>query len=152
MPSDAAEPTCLRYRAGVDHTGGRARRTSRWPYVSSQKILLLAAIAILAGTSLPWAIILGKALWGTPLAVSWTLWGGIMVLASAAVPSRKIVIASALIGGAVAVYFGIWQATRIVSKCFSFECLPGPGLGLLLTGGVVALYQTVRMFRDRAAA
>lgn len=118
--------------------------------MASQKVLLFAAVAILAGTALPWGIILGKALWGTPLAVSWTLWAGIMVLASSAVPWRKVIISSAALGGAVATYFGLWQATRIFSKCLSFDCLPGPGLGLVLTGGLVVLYFTAQMLRDRA--
>lgn len=135
----------------MDASGG-FRRRSGWPYLPSQKILLVAGIGILAGTALPWVLLFGKAVWGTPLAVSWTLWAGIMVLASAAVRWRTIVLVSAFIGGGVALYFGAWQTLRIMTTCFSFHCLPGPGLGLLVIGGIAALYQVVRMVRGRAAA
>ena len=69
-----------------------------------------------------------------------------MVLAASAVRWRFLVIASAALGGCIAVVFAIWQTVRIVDACFSIDCLPGPGLGFLLAGGGAALYYGARLF------
>ena len=124
-----------------------AKQTRKWPYLPGQGTILLAAIAILAGTGLPWAVILGQLLWGSPLAITWTLWAGLMALAASAVPWRPVVVVSAVVGGGIAVFFSLWQTARILDRCLSLDCLPGPGLGFLLAGGGAALYQTARLVR-----
>ena len=118
----------------------RDPKRERWPYLPSQGTLLLSALAILAGTALPWAIVLGRPLWGSPGAIAWTLWAGLVTLAASAVRWRAVVVFSALAGGATAGFFAVWQTFRIVDRCLSFDCLPGPGLGLLLAGGGAALW------------
>lgn len=111
--------------------------------------MLLAALAILVGTALPWAVIVGNPVWGSPLALTSTLWAGLMTLAGAAVRWKPVVVVSALAGGGTAVFFALWQTVRIVAVCLSLQCLPGPGLGLLLIGGGAAAYQAVELFRGR---
>lgn len=124
----------------------------RWPYLSGQGQLLLAAIAILVGTALPWALILGQLLWASPLALMWSFWAGLVTLAAAVARWRWIVVLSAAGGGATAVFFAAWQTERIVGVCaLSIECLPGPGVGLLLAGGLAALYRAARIVLARAA-
>lgn len=119
---------------------GRAERR-RWPYFPGQAAFLVAAIVIFAGTALPWALVLGRLLWGSPGALTWTLSGGFLVLAGAIVRRRALGALSAAGGGAIAVFFALWQTSRILSRCLSLDCLPGPGLGLLLAGGLLALYR-----------
>lgn len=111
---------------------------------------MLAAIAVLVGSALPWAFILGELLWASPLAVMWSFWAGLVTLASAVARWRWIVVLSALFGGGTAVYFSIWQTARIVDVCgLSLDCLPGPGVGLLLVGGLAALYAAAQVARAR---
>lgn len=120
----------------------------RWPYFGGQGQLLLAAIAILVGSALPWAFILGQLLWASPLAVMWSFWAGLVTVAAAVARWRWIVVVSALGGGGTAVFFAAWQTERIVGVCaLSFDCLPGPGVGLLLAGGLAALYRAAQLVR-----
>ncbi len=128
---------------------GRTERR-RWPYFPGQGALLAAGIVIFAGTALPWALVLGRLLWGSPGALTWTLSAGFLVLGGAMVRWRALVALSAAGGGAIAVFFALWQTARILSRCLSLDCLPGPGLGLLLAGGLLALYQSARIALRRA--
>ena len=125
------------------------RAGQKCPYVPGQRTILLGALAILVGTALPWAVILGQLLWGSPLAITWTLSAGLMTLAGSAVRWRPIVLVSAALGGGTAVFFAVWQTVRILDRCLSLDCLPGPGLGLLLGGGGVAFYEAARLARGK---
>lgn len=121
----------------------------RWPYYAGQVQLLLAGIALLFGTALPWAYILGNLLSAAPLALMWTAWAGIVTVAAAIAPWRSIVLFSAFAGAATAIAFAVWQTGRIVSVCsLSFDCLPGPGVGFLLAGGLAALHSAVQIARS----
>jgi hypothetical protein len=112
----------------------------RWPYFQGQVSLLFASVGIFIGAVLPWAIVLGQGLRGSPLAVSWTLWAGLMTIAGGLVPWRALFVVSALGGGGTAVALAVWQTVRILQRCpLSLDCLPGPGLGLVLAGGTGAL-------------
>jgi hypothetical protein len=112
--------------------------------------MLLAAIGIFLGTALPWALVLREALWGSPQALTWTISAGFATLAAALVPVRALALASAALGGGIASYLAIWQTARILDRCpLSLDCLPGPGLGLLLVGGLAALYQAGRPLLGR---
>jgi hypothetical protein len=128
---------------------GRAERR-RWPYFAGQGALVVGAIVIFAGTALQWAFVLGRLLWGSPGALTWTLSAGFLVLGGALVRWRALSALSAAGGGAIAVFFALWQTSRILSRCFSVDCLPGPGLGLLLAGGLLALYRSARIGIRRA--
>ena len=133
----------------------RAREERRrWPYHGApQRALLFAAAGVFLGAALPWALILGRWLWASPLAISWVLWAGLMTIVAAWVPWRPVVVLSALVGGGTAVGFAVWQTARIFDACpLSLECLPGPGVGVLLAAGAAALYQAVQLLRGGARA
>jgi hypothetical protein len=122
------------------------RFAKRWPYFPGQGLALASAVAIFLGIALPWAVVLGDLFWGAPAALTWTLSGGCLVLAASMVRRYALVAASSLGGGAIAVYFAVWQTARILDRCrFSLDCLPGPGLGFLLAGGLGAAYVGVRL-------
>lgn len=126
------------------------RSKQTWPYFPPQFFLLFAAIAVFVGSFLPWALVLGQSLRGAPLAVSWTLWAGLMMLAGTFVRWRLLFLLSGGGGGGVAVGIGLWQTARIFERCsFSLDCLPGPGLGLLVGGGLVALYVVGRFVYEQ---
>jgi hypothetical protein len=66
------------------------------------------------------------------------------------VPGRTLALVSAAFGGGVATYIAVWQTARILDRCpLSLDCLPGPGLGFLLAGGLAALYQAGRPLLGR---
>jgi hypothetical protein len=61
---------------------------------------------------------------------------------------RVLVLFSAAAGGGTAVFFAFWQTARIIDRCpLSLDCVPGPGVGVLLVAGGVALYQVARLAR-----
>ena len=126
---------------------GRDKDRKRWPYLGPpQRAILFASFGIFLGTALPWAAVVGRFLWGSPVAITWTLSAGFMALAAGMVRWRLLVVPSAALGGATAVFFAAWQTMRILDRCgLTIYCLPGPGLGLLLIGGLVAVYQSARL-------
>jgi hypothetical protein len=129
------------------------KRRRRWPYFPVQRVLVFTAPGIFLGAALPWAIILGQALWAAPLALAWTLWAGLMTLASAVLPWRPIVLVSALSGGGTAAAFALWQGARIFDRCaLSFDCAPGPGLGVLLVAGGATVFQALQLVREGTSA
>jgi hypothetical protein len=83
------------------------------------------------------------------MARAWALWAGLMTLAGAMTRWRTFVIASATLGGGASVFLAVWQTGKIVTVCMSWQCLPGPGLGLLLFAGGAAVYQGIRMLRAK---
>jgi hypothetical protein len=126
--------------------------TKRWPYLPAQGLALASAVMVFLGTALPWARVLGDSLWGSAGALTWTLSGGCLVLASAIVRRRGLAAGSALAGGAIAVYFGVWQTARIFERCgLTLDCLPGPGLGFVLAGGLGAGYVGARLLLTYAS-
>jgi hypothetical protein len=101
---------------------------------------------VFVGAALPWAFVLGRWFWGSPLALSWILWAGLMTIVAAWMPWRTVVVVSALAGGGTAIVFAVWQSFRVFSLCpLSLDCLPGPGLGVLLAAGATALYQAAQI-------
>ena len=125
-------------------------KRSGWPYFPAQVVLLFAAIGMVVGAFLPWALVLGQGLQASLLALSWTLWAAIMTLAAAMVPWRVAVVVSAGAGGGTAAALAVWQTARILNRCpLSLDCLPGPGLGLLLAAGGAAAYQATRLVLSR---
>lgn len=137
--------------AGVHvHRAARGIDKPRWPYLGAlQKNLLLDGLGVWLACALPWAVVLGKALWGAPMAVSWVLWGGLVTIAGAIAKWRVIAALSGLAGGAVAVFFAAWQTVHIFDGCgFTLSCVPGPGLGVLLVTGVFAVAHSVLLYRS----
>ena len=140
-------------RSDLRHSLAGAGAQERWPYFGkAQKRLLVSGVVMWIGAILPWVLILGHPLRATPLAVSWTLWAGLMTLAGASVRWRNIATLSAVLGGGGAVYLAVWQATALFKTCLSSQCLPGPGLVLLFAAGVFALVQALVLFRGRSTS
>jgi hypothetical protein len=135
----------------ITAVAGGQTRSRRWPYLPGQLPLLLAGLAMLVGTALPWAYVLGALLSASPMAVMWGAWAGIVTVAAGVAPWRPVVLFSAVAGAGTAIFFAGWQTARILSRCgLSLECLPGPGVGFLLAGGVAALHSVVQILRVRA--
>ncbi|MGH9038259.1 MAG: hypothetical protein ACRD0O_21095 [Acidimicrobiia bacterium] len=130
-----------------------SRTRPRWPYFGQpQKLLLGCGLAMWMGSSLPWVIIRPLGFYGRAslLALSWVLWAGLMTMGAAIAPWRLVTLVSSVGGGAVAVYLALWQTWRVFQACpFSkivrLECVPGPGVVIILAAGAVAMWQGWRL-------
>ena len=125
----------------------------RWPYFGvPQKRLLFAGFGIWIGTALPWFIFrpLSVTRYASPLAASWLLWAGLMALAGAVARWRVVALASAVLGGGTALVLSGWQMLVILDRCgldVRLQCVPGPGLFLIVATAVFVLLQSWRLFR-----
>lgn len=130
----------------------------RWPYFGvPQKRLLFAGFGIWIGTALPWFIFrpLGITRYASPLAASWLLWAGLMALAGAVARWRFLALVSAALGGGTALILSGWQMLIILDRCgvdVRLECVPGPGLFLIIATAIVVLVQGWRLFQATRAA
>jgi hypothetical protein len=122
--------------------------TRRWPYFPGQLQLLLAGVAMVVGSLLPWAYVVGVLLSASPVALMWALWAGVVTIAAGVVRWRRVVLVSALAGGLTGAFFAAWQTARILDACsLSLHCLPGPGVGFLLAGALAALHSARGVLR-----
>jgi hypothetical protein len=114
--------------------------------------MVFAGFGIWLGTALPWFIFrpLGLSRHAAPLAASWVLWAGLMVLAGAVARWRVLAIFSAVAGGATAFAVAFWQMAVILQRCgfdVHLQCLPGPGLFVVQALAVLAAVQGYRLGR-----
>lgn len=124
----------------------------RWPYFGApQKRMVLAGFGIWIGTALPWFIFrpLGITRHASPLAASWVLWAGLMVMAGAVARWKVLAIVSAVLGGVTAFTFASWQMAQILNACGGIDtnlnCVPGPGVFIVQGTAGVALFQAWRL-------
>lgn len=126
----------------------------RWPYFGSpQRRLLLAGFGIWFGTALPWFVFrpLGLSRHASPVAASWVLWAGLMLLAGAVARWRSLALISAVAGGTTALALASWQLFVILQRCgidVHLQCIPGPGLFVVEALAVVGLIQGHQIFRS----
>ena len=133
--------------------GPAPAKRPRWPYFGApQKRLVFAGFGIWIGLALPWFIFrpLGISRYASPLAASWVLWAGLMVLAGAVARWHLLALLSALAGGGTAFFFGFWQMLVILQRCgfdFQLQCFPGPGVFIVQATAMVVLYQAYLLFQ-----
>jgi hypothetical protein len=128
-------------------------RRGRWPYFGApQRRLVFAGFGIWIGLALPWFISrpLGVSRHASPIAASWVLWAGLMVLAGAVARWRLLALVSALTGGGTAFVLGFWQMLVILQRCgfdVHLRCFPGPGLFVVQALAALGLFQGYRLLR-----
>jgi hypothetical protein len=129
----------------------------RWPYFGApQRRLVFAGFGIWVGTALPWFVFrpLGLTRYASPVAASWVLWAGLMVLAGAVVRWRLLALVSAVAGAGTAFVLAFWQMLVILQRCgfdVHLRCFPGPGLFVVQALAAVGLYQGYKLVRGNAA-
>lgn len=121
-----------------------ARR--RW---SGQRPLLGAAAMVALGAFLPWVYTGLGAVSGARGAGLWAFYAATLGLAGALVPSRRLAALQGTVLALVAVGLPVWQVVHLVSLVGLQGWLPGPGLLLVLGGGVLAASATRSLLTDR---
>ncbi|HZI98133.1 MAG TPA: hypothetical protein VFD41_11490 [Actinomycetales bacterium] len=130
---------------------GRAAVRRRWPPLGAgQKPLLGASAMVIVGAFLPWlytnAVGPVSALAGAGV---WAFYAGTLGFAGALVPWRAAAVVQAAVMAVAAVGLTLWQLVHLWSLVGFGGWLPGPGLVLVLGGGLLAGSAATRLARGR---
>jgi len=127
---------------------GKASRTTRAPVHPGRKRLALAVAMVMFGSFMPWVSTAIGNLSGSRGPGLWTFYAAMLGLAGALVPMRRLGALQAAIMAATAIAIPIWQLARILSKVGTGGWMPGPGMVLVLGGGVLAAFAAVQLYRQ----
>ncbi len=110
-----------------------------------RKRLGLAVLMVILGSFLPWLDTAVGSISGARGPGLWTFYSAMLGMAGALVPYRRVAAAQAAVMGVVCVVLPVWQLVRALDLLGTEGWLPGPGIVLVLGGGVLAL-ATARAF------
>lgn len=102
---------------------------------------------VLFGSFLPWIDTAVGSVSGARGAGIWTFYAAMLGLAGALIPLRRAAAVQAAIFAAVAVLIPVWQVVHLLSRVGTQGWLPGPGLVMVLGGGVLAATAAAQLFR-----
>lgn len=123
MSSPAEGATTGRPRAGVH---------------PQRKRLGIAVLMVVLGSFLPWLDTAVGSISGARGPGLWTFYAAMIGLAGALVPRPRIAGIQAALMAVVCVLLPLWQLQRAISLLGMEGWLPGPGIVLVLGGGVLA--------------
>ena len=106
---------------------------------------------VLFGSFLPWIDTAVGSISGARGAGLWTFYAAMLGLAGALVPARRVAAVQATIFAAVALLVPAWQVVHLLDLVGTEGWLPGPGLVLVIGGGVLAATAAVQLFRPPAS-
>ncbi|WP_435770315.1 hypothetical protein [Nocardioides sp. SYSU DS0651] len=130
---------------------GKATRT-RTPVHPGRKRLGLATAMVMFGSFLPWLHTPVGNLSGGGGPGLWTFYAAMLGLGGAIIPLHRLGGVQAAVLAAVAVVLPVWQLVRVLDLVGTSGWLPGPGIVLVLGGGVLAGSAAVQLLRDPAPA
>lgn len=132
-----------------DGTGTKVVRVRR--RADPAKRRLAGAVAmVLLGSFLPWVDTAVGSVSGARGAGLWTFYAAMLGLAGALVPLRRVAAVQASILAATAILVPVWQLVHLLGLVGTGGWVPGPGLVLVLGGGVLAATAAVQLFRPPA--
>jgi hypothetical protein len=100
---------------------------------------------VAVGSFMPWLDTVAGTVSGARGAGLWTFYAAMLGLAGALVPVRSLAVVQGAVLGLVAVVIPIWQLFHVFSLVGTNGWMPGPGLVLVLGGGVLAGVAVRRM-------
>lgn len=122
----------------------------RWPRAGRGQRPLLGASAMVAfGAFLPWVYTGVGAVSGARGAGLWVFYAATLGLAGALVPSRIVAALQATVLALAAVGLAGWQVVHLLSLVGLEGWLPGPGLVLVLGGGLLAARAARMLYTER---
>ncbi|AYY15316.1 hypothetical protein EF847_06965 [Actinobacteria bacterium YIM 96077] len=105
--------------------------------------MLLGGLLIAIGSLLPWVSTPVGHLSGTVGPGLWTLCAGVIVIAGALLPYRRVALAHAFVPGVAVATLAMWQFIRLIQLSATTDSwgrlLPGIGLVMVSGGAVVVL-------------
>jgi hypothetical protein len=116
----------------------------------ARRRLILGMVLIMVGSFLPWLYVGGIAKSGAFGPGLWTFYASMLGLAAVLLPFHRIGAAHAAVMAAVALGIPVWQVAHVIGLVGFTGWMPGPGLVMVVAGGVVAAACAVRLLRDPA--
>jgi hypothetical protein len=107
---------------------------------------------VLLGSFLPWIDTAVGSVSGARGAGLWTFYAAMLGLAGALIPMRRVAAVQAAIFAAVALVLPAWQVVHLLSLIGINGWVPGPGLVLVLGGGVLGATAAAQLFRPPATS
>lgn len=132
-----SQPTATRRSGRMLHTGSAA--------------MLFGGVLLAIGSVLPWVQSPLGSLSGLAGPGLWTLCAGVIAIAGALLPHRRVAMAHAALPGLAAMVLAAWQLARLVQISASTDSWGTlfPGIGLVLAGGgaVILIRAALRIHR-----
>jgi hypothetical protein len=132
-------------RTRSDGAAGTAARPARRRPVPGRRQLLGAVALVAVGSFMPWVDTAVGNISGYQWSGLWTFYAAMVGLAGALVPIRWLSVAQAGIFAAAAIVLPVIQVGQLMSLVGMAGWRPGPGLVLVVGGGVLAAFATRRM-------
>jgi hypothetical protein len=111
--------------------------------------MIVGGLVIAIGSLLPWVSTPLGSLSGTAGPGLWTLSAGMLAIAGALIPFRRVALAHALLPGLAVAVIVLWQVARLVQLSATTagwgRLLPGMGLVMAAGGAVIVLRAATRL-------
>ena len=107
---------------------------------------------VLIGSFLPWIDTAVGSVSGARGGGLWTFYAAMLGLAAVLIPLRRVAAAQAAAFAGVAVAIPVWQVAHLLALVGTGGWVPGPGLVLVLGGGVLAAAAAVQLFGSATTA
>lgn len=125
-----------------------ARKNVRIIHVGSTAMLFGGVLAAI-GSFLPWVSTPVGNLSGTAGPGLWTLCAGVIAIAGALIPHRRVALAHALVPGLAIAIIAVWQLARLFQLSAATDAwgklLPGIGLVMVCGGAFILLRAAKRL-------
>lgn len=128
---------------------GKSPRT-RTPVHPGRKRLGAAVAMVMLGSFMPWISTGLGNVSGAGGPGIWTFYASLLGLGAALLPFRRIGALQAAILSGVAIGLPVWQLVRVFDKVGFGGWMPGPGLVLVLGGGVLAGVAAAQLYRQHS--
>ncbi len=105
----------------------------------AKRQLFIASLMVVFGSFMPWISTSVGSISGLQGPGLWTFYFSMLGIAGVLIPWRRVAGVQALIFAGVAVALPVWQVARIYRLVQFQGWMPGPGVVLVLGGGVLAV-------------
>lgn len=101
--------------------------------------LMGAVVMVIIGSFMPWLDTAVGTVSGARGAGLWTFYAAMLGLAAVMVPVRSLRIGQTILFAVVAIALPTWQVIHVLNLAGTGGWMPGPGIVLVVGGGVLAL-------------
>jgi hypothetical protein len=112
--------------------------------------MLGAVVMVVLGSFMPWVATAVGSVSGARGAGLWTFYAAMLGLAAVLVPVRSLRIVQGAVFAVVAIALPVWQLVHLYTLIGFGGWRPGPGLVLVLFGGILAAVAVRQMIRPPA--